>query len=137
MQIWAVRPDGHGDVTKTHVAWKLDKSVPFMPSPTIVDDLLYMVNDQGIISCVEAKTGKSVWRKRVGGSYEASPIAADGRIYFFSDEGPATVIAPGRAYKELAVNKLADGFMASPAVSGKAFFMRTKTHLYRIEKSGE
>ena len=66
-QIWAVRPDGHGNVTDSHVAWKLDKNVPFMPSPTIVGDLIYMVNDDGIISCVEAKTGKSVWRHRLGG----------------------------------------------------------------------
>ena len=131
-----MRPDGHGDVTESHVAWKFDKSVPFLPSPTIVDDLLYMVNDDGIISCIEAKTGKSVWRKRVGGNYEASPIVADGRIYFFSDEGPATVIAAGRQYKELAVNKLDEGFMASPAISGKSLFLRTKTHLYRIEQSG-
>jgi len=136
-QIWAVRPDGRGDVTDSHVAWKLDKSVPFIPSPTIVGSLIYMINDDGIISCIEAKTGKPVWRKRVGGKYEASPIAADGRIYFFSDEGPTTVIAAGRQYKELAVNKLADGFLASPAVAGKALFLRTKTHLYRIEQSGK
>ena len=136
-QIWAVRPDGHGDVTGSHVAWKLTKSVPFLPSPTILGDLLYMVNDDGIISCVEAKTGKSVWRKRVGGKYVASPLAADGRITFFSADGPATVIAAGRQYKELAVNKLDDGFMASPAISGKALFLRTKTHLYRIEQHGK
>ncbi len=134
-QIWAVRPDGHGDVSGSHVTWKLNKSVPFMPSPTIVGDLIYMVNDKGISSCIEAKTGKSVWRHRWGGNFEASPIAADGRIYFFGDDGPATVIAPGRKYKELAVNKLDEGFLASPAVAGKALFMRTKTHLYRIEES--
>jgi outer membrane protein assembly factor BamB len=136
-QIWAVRPDGHGDVTKSHVAWKLDKNVPFMPSLTIAGDLIYMVNDNGIISCVEAKTGKNVWKHRLGGNFEASPIAADGRIYFFSDGGPATVIAVGRKYKELAVNSLDQGFLATPAVSGKALFLRTKTHLYRIEQAGK
>ncbi len=136
-QIWAVRPDGHGNVTDSHVAWKLDKNVPFMPSPTIVGDLIYMINDSGIISCVEAKTGKNVWRHRLSGNYEASPIAADGRVYFFSDDGPVTVIAAGRKYKELAVNKLDQGFLASPAVAGKALFLRTKTHLYRIEQSGK
>jgi outer membrane protein assembly factor BamB len=136
-QIWAVRPDGHGDVTKSHVAWKFDKNVPFMPSPTILDDLIYMVNDNGIISCVEAKTGKLAWRHRLGGNFEASPIAADGRVYFFSDDGPVTVIAAGRKYKELAVNKLDQGFLASAAVAGKAMFLRTKTHLYRIEEGGK
>ena len=78
-----------------------------------------------------------MWRHRLGGNYEASPIAADGRVYFFSDDGPVTVIAAGRKYKELAVNKLDQGFLASPAVAGKALFLRTKTHLYRIEKSGK
>ena len=137
MQIWAVRPDGHGDVTGSHVAWKIEKNVPFMPSPTIVGDLIYMINDSGIISCFEAKTGKNVWRHRLGGNFEASPIAADGRVYFFSDDGPVTVIAAGRKYKELAVNKLDQGFLASPAVAGKALFLRTKSHLYRIEESGK
>jgi outer membrane protein assembly factor BamB len=134
MQIWAVRPDGHGDVTGSHVAWKIEKNVPFMPSPTIVGDLIFMINDSGIISCFEAKTGKNVWRHRLGGNFEASPIAADGRVYFFSDDGPVTVIAAGRKYKELAVNKLDQGFLASPAVAGKAIFLRTKSHLYRIEE---
>jgi outer membrane protein assembly factor BamB len=136
-QIWAVRPDGHGDVTDSHVVWKLDKNVPFMPSPTIVGDLLYMVTDKGIVSCVEAKTGKPVWKHRLRGTFEASPIVADGRIYFSNDEGDVTVLAPGRQYKELAVNDLKKGQMASPAVAGKALFLRTTTHLYRIEQSGK
>ena len=134
MQLWAVRPDGSGDVTESHVAWKLTKGVPFLPSPTVVDDLLYLVNDEGIVSCIEAKTGESVWQKRVGGKFVASPVAADGRIYLFSENGPATVIAAGRQYKELAVNKLDEGCLASPAISGKAIFVRTKTHVYRIEE---
>ena len=88
-QIWAVRPDGSGDVTDSHVAWKLDKNVPFLPSMTVVNDLLYMISDDGIASCVEAKTGKNVWKKRVGGKFAASPIAAEGRVYFSSQEGPS------------------------------------------------
>jgi len=134
MQLWAVRPDGNGDVTESHVVWRLTKGVPFLPSPTVVDDLLYLVNDEGIVSCIEAKTGNSVWQKRVGGKFVASPVAADGRVYLFSENGPATVIAPGRHYKELAVNRLDEGCLASPAISGKAIFVRTKTHVYRVEE---
>ncbi len=133
-QVWAVRPDGVGDVTATHVAWKFRKSVSRRSSPILVDDLIYMVSDDGIASCLEAKTGKLVWRQRMGGQYSASPTAAEGRIYLFSHEGPATVIAPGRTYKPLAVNRLDEGFMASAAVAGKAIFLRTKTHLYRVEQ---
>jgi outer membrane protein assembly factor BamB len=133
-QMWAVRPDGVGDVTATHVAWKFHKNVSRKSSPILVDDLIYMVSDDGIALCVEAKTGKRVWQQRMGGQFSASPLAADGRIYLFSHEGPATVIAPGRKYQRLAVNRLDEGFMASPAVSGRAIFLRTKTDLYRIER---
>jgi outer membrane protein assembly factor BamB len=139
-QLWAVRPDGSGDVTESHVAWRLTKGVPFLPSPLCIGDLITMVNDGGILSCVDAKTGKSVWQKRVelsegkGGKFVASPVAADGRIYLFSEDGPATVIAAGRQYKKLAVNKLNEGCLASPAIAGKSIFVRTKTHVYRIEE---
>jgi outer membrane protein assembly factor BamB len=134
MQLWAVRPDGNGNVTDSHVAWRLTKSVPFLPSPVFAGNLLYLVNDDGIASCIEPKTGKSVWQKRLGGKFVASPVAADGRVYLFSEKGPATVIAAGRQYKELAVNELDDGCLASPAIAGKAIFLRTKTHVYRIEE---
>ena len=87
----------------------------------------------GIASCVEAKTGAEVWRERVGGNYSASPLSADGRIYFFSEEGKSTVISPSRQFKVLAENQLGDGFMAAPAVAGKALYLRSRTHLYRIE----
>jgi len=134
-ELWAVRPDGRGDVTDTHVAWKVTKGMPSRPSLLLIDDLLYMVSSNGIASCVEAKTGQLVWKERMGGNYSASPTYADGRIYFFNQEAVATVLQPGREYKVLAVNKL-DGeqLMATPAVLGKALLVRTETHLYRIEK---
>jgi len=132
-QLWAVRPDGHGDVTDTHVVWRVTKSVPAKPTPVLVDDLITMVDDRGIASCIEARTGKTVWRNRLPGPYSASPLYAEGRIYFFNHDDTTTVIRAGRQYEVLAVNKLDDGCMASPAVVGKAIFLRTRTHLYRIE----
>ena len=133
-QLWAVRPGGHGDVTDTHVAWKLMKGVPSKPSPLLVRELIFMVDDGGVASCVDARTGQIVWQERLGGEYSASPVYADGRIYFFPHQGPATVIEPGRQLKVLAENELDEGFMASPAVVGKALILRTKTHLYRIQR---
>ena len=135
-QIMAVRPGGKGVVTDTHVAWRYARSaVPEKPSMLLVDDLLYMVDDKGgIVTCLEARTGKEIWSERIGGNYSASPIYTDGRLYFFSEEGKTTVLAPGRAFKKLAENKLDEGFMASPAVADQSFFLRTKTHLYRIGK---
>ena len=136
-ELWAVRVDGQGDVTDTHVKWKVGgRVVPKQPSPLLVDDLIYMVSNDGIATCVEADTGNQVWSERIGGDYMASPIYADRRLYFSSVQGTTTVLRAGRTYESLATNTLASGFMASPAVSGKALFLRTKTHLYRIEREG-
>lgn len=133
-QLFAVRPDGEGDVTKSHFAWKQPKAIPTRSTPLMIDDLIYMVNDAGILSCVEAKTGRQVWVHRLGGNYSASPVYADGKLYFFSQEGECPVLEPGREFKLLATNKLDDGCMASPAVADNALLVRTRTHLYRIEK---
>jgi len=130
----AVRPDGTGDVTRTHVAWTATKSVPSKTSQILHDGLIYMVHDAGVATCLEAATGRAVWSGRLGGNYSASPLLAPGRIYFFSQEGKTTVIKPGRKLEQLAVNQLDEGFMASPAVSGGALFLRTKTQLYRMER---
>lgn len=135
-ELWAVRPDGQGDVTETHVAWKLSTRVGKYASPILVDGLLYTASDESFLTCVEAATGKVVWTERIGGKYAASPIYADGRIYLFSQEGTTVVLKPGRTLDILARNTLDDGFMASPAVAGRAFYLRTKTHLYRVESLG-
>ena len=132
-ELWAVRVDGEGDVTDTHVAWKVGAPiVSGDTSPLILDDLLYVVSSDGLATCLEAATGTQVWSERIGGNYEASPIYADGRLYFCAVQGKTTVLKPGRDYEVLATNKLETGCMASPAVAGKALFLRTKTHLYRI-----
>lgn len=132
-QVLAIKPDGRGDVTATHVVWRVTRGAPLKPSLLLAGDLLFMINDKGIAQCLEAKTGDVVWRARVGETYSASPLLADGRIYFFGEDGKTTVIAAGREYKVLAENHLDDGFMASAAVDGNALFLRTVTHLYRIE----
>jgi outer membrane protein assembly factor BamB len=132
--LFAVKLGGTGDISSSHILWKTNKNIPFKPSGVLVDGFLYVVNDGGILSCLDSKTGEQVWLERIGGHFSASPICADGRIYFFSEEGQVTVIKPGRKLEILAKNQLNDGFMASPAISGKAMFLRTKTHLYRVEK---
>ncbi len=128
----AVRPDGAGDVTKSHVAWKLTRGAPLTPSPIIVGDEFYMVNDGGILSCLDARTGAVIWQQRLGGSYSASPVFADGRIYFLAEQGVTTVIAPGKEFRRLATNSLDGGLLASMAVSNGSLFLRTDSHLYRI-----
>jgi outer membrane protein assembly factor BamB len=128
----AVRLDGRGDVTKSHVAWKLTRGVPLTPSPLLVGEELYMVSDNGVASCVDAKTGGELWRARLRGNHSASPIYADGRIYFLSEEGESVVIAPGKEMKVLATNQLDGATLASMAVSGGSIFIRSDTHLYRL-----
>jgi len=128
----AVRIDGRGDVTKSHVAWTLKRGVPLTPSPLLVGDELYMVNDAGIASCVDAKSGAELWRARINGNFSASPIYADGRIYFLSEEGLTVVIAPGKKFQALATNQLDGETLASMAVSGGSIFVRSRTHLYRL-----
>ena len=132
-EIWAVRTGGQGDVTDTHVAWKYEPLVAKTASPILVDGLLYMVSDDGAVTCLEAATGQRVWRERIGGKHAASPIYGDGRLYFFNQAGATTVLKPGRTFEPLTTNTLSGGFMASPAVAGKALYLRTKTHLHRIE----
>jgi outer membrane protein assembly factor BamB len=136
-RLFAMRPNGHGDITKSHVVWKLDRGVPLRPSLLLIEDLLYMVNETGVASCLEAQSGQRVWQQRLGKEYTASPMYADGRLYFFDQEGSGHVLQAGREAKVLANNRLDDGCMASPAVAGKALYVRTRTHLYRIEQGAE
>lgn len=134
-ELCAIRPDGTGDITETHQVWRLDKGVAKTASPIVVDDLFYMVRDDGIATCLEVTTGKTVWSERLGGTFASSPVYADGRLYFFNQQGKGFVLKPGRACEVLATNTLEIGCMASPAVDGPALFVRTKTHLYRIESA--
>jgi outer membrane protein assembly factor BamB len=128
----AVRPDGQGDVTRSHVAWTISRGAPYTPSPLLVGNDLYFVSDTGVLSLADATSGQILWQQRLGGNYSASPVLADGRIYFQSEEGVTTVIAPGREFRRLAVNQLDGATLASMAVSSGSLFIRSHTHLYRI-----
>ncbi len=119
---------------ESQLAWRSRRGIPCKPSPLLVGDLLFMIDDSGIASCVDAKTGTDVWRQRISGNYSASPIFAEGRIYACSEEGKVIVLDAGREFKVLAENRLEDGFMASPAVSGKALYLRSRKNLYRVEE---
>jgi outer membrane protein assembly factor BamB len=143
-QVLAIRPGKPGEVldakapgpagTQLQVVWKTKQNAPKKPSLLLLGDLLYGIEDNGVVTCWEAMTGKVVWSERTGGHYSASPLAAGDRIYLFSEEGKTTVLAAGREYKKLAESQLGDGFMASPAVAGNALFLRSRSHLYRVEE---
>jgi outer membrane protein assembly factor BamB len=132
-RLYSLKPDGHGDVTQSHVVWKHSKSVPSRCGPLFVGGLLFFNNEQGVVTCLEAKTGKEIWTERLKGRFSSSPLYAEGRLYFFSEEGPAYVVKASRTWKVLATNSLDDGFMASPAVAGTSLILRTKTQLYCVE----
>lgn len=133
-QLIAVRHGGSGDVTQSHVAWSESRQMPRMPSLLLVRDELYAVSDNGVATCLDARTGQVHWQKRLdGGNHSASPLHADGRVYFFNREGATTVIRAGKTFEKLATNELDSGLMASPAVAGNSLFLRTDSHLYRID----
>jgi outer membrane protein assembly factor BamB len=143
-QVLAIRPGKQGEVLdakapgpadmQLQVVWKTKRNAPKKPSLLLLGDLLYAIEDNGVATCWEVMSGTVVWSERIGGHYSASPLAAGGRIYLFSEEGKTTVLAAGREFKKLAESQLGDGFMASPAVSGNALFLRSRSHLYRIEE---
>lgn len=135
-ELWAIRTGGSGDVTDTHVLWKSKQGIPQKPSILLVGGELYFVADTGVARCVDAKTGQTLWQHRLDGKYTASPIYADGNVYFSNEQGLTTVIRPSRGGPEIVAENQLDGrFMASPAVAGKALFLRTDKALYRIERN--
>ncbi|MEE3368260.1 MAG: PQQ-binding-like beta-propeller repeat protein [Planctomycetota bacterium] len=133
-QLLAIRPDGRGDITGTHVAWSVRRRVPSMPSQLLVGDAIYMVHDDGVATRLDAKTGKVQWQERLEGKYTASLLYAPGRIYCFDRDGRGVVLKAGETFERLAVNQLDEGMMSSPAVTDKAILLRTKKHLYCIEQ---
>ena len=130
--LYAIRPDGSGDVTQSHVAWKVRRSAPLNPSPLLVGDELYMVSDRGIASCLDAKTGKPHWQKRLGGNFSSSPVFGDGKIYFLNEDGETIVVKAGTKYRVTARCPLKERSQASSAVYGGSIFIRTERALYRV-----
>jgi outer membrane protein assembly factor BamB len=130
----AIRTDGRGDVTDTHVAWELQRSTPRRTSPLLVGDRLYLVSERGVASCVDAQTGEVHWSQRLDGAYSASPTYAGGRVYFFGENGTTTVVQPGDSFRSLAENHVSGRIMATPAFVTRSIILRTDTHLYRIEQ---
>ena len=128
----AVKPTGAGDISH-QIAWKSNKAIPKRPSEILVGNLLFMMNDGGVASCLDALTGEVIWSQRLKGEYWSSPLYANGLIYCFSQTGEIPVFKAARELEIVAENKLNDGFVASPAVAGDSLILRSKTHLYRIQ----
>ncbi|MDZ4658808.1 MAG: PQQ-binding-like beta-propeller repeat protein [Bythopirellula sp.] len=131
-KLLAVRPDGTGDVTDSHIAWEQDKQIPTMPSPVLIDNRIYLASDGGIAACYDAATGEEKWRGRLEGRFSSSPLYAEGRIYVASHAGVTTIFAASDEFKILAENQLDGQLMASPVPVDGTLLLRTGTHLYRV-----
>ncbi|MEO8426717.1 MAG: PQQ-binding-like beta-propeller repeat protein [Verrucomicrobiota bacterium] len=131
--VMAIRPNGLGDVTETHVVWTVSRGAPNTPSPLLVGEELYLVSDIGLASCLDAQTGKVYWQERVVGNCSGSPVYAGGRIYIQDEQGLGVVIKPGRKFQKLAGNPLGERTLASYAIGDDALFIRGEVHLYRIQ----
>jgi outer membrane protein assembly factor BamB len=132
-QLCAVRVDGRGDVTQSHVAWTFRGAVSDTPSPTIVDGRVYLVSDSGVGTVVDLADGERISQFRLGGNYSASPLVAGGRLYFCDEEGRTKIVEAVDKPRVIASNRLPGSLKASPAVAGNAIILRTDKALYRIE----
>jgi outer membrane protein assembly factor BamB len=131
----AVDPAGaSGDVTDSNVLWKYDRGVPTTPSVLVAGDEVYFVSDNGVATCLDAHSGDVHWTERLGGGFSASPVFAEGRIYFTNEDGATYVIRAGKEYELLATNELGERALASPAVDDGTLYIRTASHLWRIGK---
>jgi hypothetical protein len=137
--ILGIRPDGTGNVTDTHVAWHLTeaKITSYVPSPIAAGKYFFVVSDGGVATCLEAKTGRKMWSERLGKHHSASPVSAEGRLYFLDDAGVMHVLRAAPEFEVLAENDLGEACRASPAVSRGQMFLRTRHHVYCIGASAE
>jgi hypothetical protein len=125
-----VRADGSGDVTKTHAVWMKEGNTAYVPSLLLADGLLYMVEDEGKVTCFEAKTGQVIWEAKLRGNFSSSPVLAGGHIYVVNEAGVTHVLKPGRKFEPVAENNLADGGFATPVICGGRIYLRTLHYLY-------
>ena len=128
----AVKVGGRGDVSKTHLVWHNPTGGPYVSSLLYYQGLLYMANETGIASCVDASNGQVLWRERLGGVFSASPVAAAGKVYLVNENGEAFVLQAGRELKILQKNRIGERTLASPALSGGRIYLRTDDHLVAV-----
>lgn len=132
-QFLAIRADGRGDVTDTHLVWILKRGAPYNPSPLLSGEHLFLVSDQGLASCIEAKTGRVLWNERVPGAYSASPLLADGLLYLTNEQGLTSVLKAGATFEVVAKNAMNERTLASLAASEGTIYLRTEKALYKIK----
>jgi len=133
----AVRLGGHGNVLNSHVVWRSDRSMPYVPSPLLLGDYLHVISDAGIYTCLDPRTGSTLHTGRKLGPVFSSPVAVAGRIYFFEDSGRCTVIENGPNFEIIATSELGETLQTTPAIAGGSLFVRTETHLVRIDERSE
>ncbi len=129
----AIKPDGSGDVTESHVAWQQSEGGHYVPSPVCTDDYLFTTMTNGTVHCIDIVTGNTLWKEILGKQY-SSPVIANGLVYMPNDEGVITVIKPGSTFQTVAVNRLGERMNASPAISNGKIYLRGDQHLYCIGK---
>lgn len=129
-KLLAIRPDGNGDVTETHVDWTSGRAIGSKPNPVVHGNWIFTVDDRGVVGCLDKSDGSTLWQKRVGGEFSATPIVADGRFYAFDESGQGYVFAADDHGTLIAQNQLGSGCMALPAAVGDRLYVRTKTNLY-------
>jgi len=129
----AVDPHGEGDVSDTHIKYRREKRLPYVPTPVAYEGHVYLWNDNGVVSCIEASTGRNIWTRRVAGNYSGSPVCIDGKLYAMTERGKVVVIAASPEYKLYGTTSLGDFSHATPAVAGGRLYLRTFHHLFCLE----
>jgi outer membrane protein assembly factor BamB len=128
----ALRIGGRGDISESHIKWRVPTGAPYVTSVVYYEGLVYMANGVGVVRCIDGETGERVWQERIGGVFSASPVAADGKIYLLAEDGEMVVLEAGREPKVLSRNRIEERTVASPAISNGHLFIRTDNHLLCI-----